>query len=320
MTKTVIRSPEPDAIREAASILRRGGLVGMPTETVYGLAGDATNPRAVAGIFAAKERPAFNPLIIHVGSLAVARTIALFEADALRLAATFWPGPLTLVLNRLDQAPIADLAMAGLSSIAIRIPAHPVAQALLGAFGGPLAAPSANPSGRISATEASHVARGLTGKVDIILDAGPSALGLESTIIGFTGGPARLLRQGAIPEEAIQSVIGPLAPPEPGKTEAPGMLLRHYAPLRPLRLNARDVAPDEALLAFGPIPLSGPLSGAVQMLNLSARGDLSEAAANLFSFLHRLDQAPIRKIAVMPIPETGLGCAINDRLRRAAVG
>jgi L-threonylcarbamoyladenylate synthase len=284
----------------------------MPTETVYGLAADASNPAAVAAIFEAKGRPRFNPLIVHVPEVAAARSVAEVTPEAERLAAAFWPGPLTLVLPKRHDAPIADLATAGLATVAIRIPAHPVARSLLVAVGRPLAAPSANRSGHVSATTAAHVAADLGDRVAVILDAGPTSVGLESTIVGLAGEPT-LLRAGGISRGDIERVLGrPLAAARPGHVEAPGMLASHYAPRAHLRLNAASLEPGEALLAFGP-----PIPGAAVTANLSVSRDLREAAANLFAALRELD-AKAEAIAVMPIPDEGLGEAINDRLRRAA--
>jgi L-threonylcarbamoyladenylate synthase len=306
-------------IRTAAAALARGELVGMPTETVYGLAADATNPDAVAAIFAAKGRPRFNPLIVHVASIVEAGRIATFSPDALRLGAAFWPGPLTLVVRRHAAATIADLVTAGLGTIALRAPSHPVAQELLAAFAGPIAAPSANLSGQVSATTARHVAADLADKLACILDAGPTALGLESTIVDLSGDAPALLRPGAITRDRIEAELGrPLAlagrdGPEP---RAPGMLASHYATTARLRLDAAAVLPGEALLAFGE-PLPEGADHATAMRNLSRSGNLTEAAKNFFAALRALD-GKAATIAVMPIPESGLGEAINDRLRRAA--
>ncbi|MCW5729919.1 MAG: threonylcarbamoyl-AMP synthase [Alphaproteobacteria bacterium] len=316
MSPPRIRPADQTAIAEAAQILQQGGLVAMPTETVYGLAADATNGRAVAAIFAAKGRPEFNPLIVHVASLEAARHLAELDERAERLAAAFWPGALTLVLRRLPGCPVSELASAGLPTLAIRVPAHPVARALLDTCRLPLAAPSANRSGQVSPTEAQHVAESLGENVDLILDAGPCQVGIESTIVGLTRAEATLLRPGGIEREAIEALIGPLAAPREQAIEAPGMLASHYAPRLPLRLHASDVAPDEALLGFGrELP-----EGAAMTMNLSPGGDLREAAAHLFAYLRALDRPVFRAIAVMPIPENGLGLAINDRLRRAAAG
>jgi L-threonylcarbamoyladenylate synthase len=303
-------------ISKALEALRAGKLVGLPTETVYGLAADAANGEAVAGIFAAKGRPRFNPLIVHVGSLAEAETIAEFSYGARRLVEAFWPGPLTLVLAKKSDAPLASLVTAGLDTIAVRVPAHPVARAVLAAFGQPIAAPSANRSGHVSATTAAHVAADLGGEVACILDAGAAAIGIESTIVGLSEGHAILLRAGGLGREEIEKrlEVKLKAPAELSDVTAPGMLASHYAPSATLRLNATDIRPGEALLAFGPSSLPG---NAIAVRNLSESGDLIEAAANLFAALRALDDKA-RAIAVVPIPDMGLGEAINDRLRRAA--
>lgn len=312
MTTPVV-SANADAIDRAAAALLRGELVVMPTETVYGLAGDATSPRAVARIYAAKGRPQFNPLISHVRGLEDAQAHALLPPAAMRLAETFWPGALTLVAQRRADSAIAELACAGLASVALRAPAHPVAQALISAVGRPLAAPSANRSGRLSPTRAAHAAEDLGDVVALVLDAGPCAMGVESSVVAIdeTGRPV-LLRPGAISREALEAVVGPLADPRGGDApSSPGMLASHYAPRASVRLNAADVRPGEAYLAFGP-------SHIAHALNLSPGADLTEAAANLFAHLRALDASGAACIAVAPIPETGLGEAINDRLSRAA--
>ncbi len=298
----------PDGIARAAGLLRQGALVAFPTETVYGLGGDARSPQAVAGIYAAKGRPDFNPLIVHVADVAAARTVAVFDDRAERLAAIFWPGPLTLVLPAQPSAGLAPAVTAGLPTVAVRVPAHPLAQALLGAFGGPLAAPSANPSGRVSPTTAAHVMAGLQARIAAVLDGGACAVGVESTIVGCVGAPT-LLRPGGLPVEMLESALGiVLAAPRDGIT-APGQLASHYAPAARLRLNAESPRPGEVWLGFGPAPLT-----------LSATRDLTEAAARLFAALREADAlaGPEGAIAVAPVPETGLGRAINDRLRRAA--
>jgi L-threonylcarbamoyladenylate synthase len=309
-----IRPADPAAIARAGEIIRSGGLVAFPTETVYGLGADATNDRAVAAIFAAKGRPTFNPLIVHVANLAAAERLVEFTPVARELAAKFWPGALTLVLPRKTNSPVSLLASAGLDTIAVRVPAHPVAQSLLAAARTPIAAPSANASGRISATTAKHVEDELRDKVDLILDGGPASLGIESTVIGFDGDRAVLLRPGGVPRDEIEAIAGKLAVPKDGKIASPGQLESHYAPNARLRLNAANVGAGDAVLAFGP----HPLSGARTTRNLSVTGDLQEAAANLFAMLRELDASGAATIAVMPIPETGLGEAVNDRLRRAA--
>ncbi len=303
----------PANIQKAAFLLRSGQLVAFPTETVYGLGGDATDDRAVAAIFAAKGRPSFNPLIVHLPDVAGVAHLAQWDARAERLAGCFWPGPLTLVLPRRSDSPVSLLASAGLDSIAVRIPAHPVALALLLATGRPIAAPSANPSGRVSPTNARHVADGLTGTLAMILDGGPCPVGVESTVLDLTGETPTLLRPGGIPRETLEKELGPVAlakASDLGGPRSPGMLSSHYAPGLPVRLDARSARLGEALLGFG------PAEGA--QMNLSERGDLTEAAANLFAMLRALDRSPFTGIAVMPIPDHDLGAAINDRLRRAA--
>jgi L-threonylcarbamoyladenylate synthase len=312
-------------VAEAARILAAGGLVAFPTETVYGLGADAGDGEAIARLYAAKGRPAFNPLIAHVASAAAARKLGRFDAAAERLAAAFWPGPLTLVLPKAADCPVAALATAGLDSIAVRLPQHPVAQELLRAFGGPVVAPSANRSGHVSPTTAAHVLADLGGRIDLIVDGGATPVGLESTIVACLGesfGEPTLLRPGGVPRAAIEEVLGASladasAPRGQTAPRAPGMLASHYAPRTRLRLDARAVGAREALLAFGPA-LAEDAALAVKALNLSARGDLIEAAANLFSHLRALDAVGAAAIAVMPIPHHGLGEAINDRLRRAA--
>jgi len=310
-----VLAPTAENIAAAAEALRAGRLVAFPTETVYGLGANAADDRAVAAVFAAKNRPSFNPLIIHLADLAAAEALVRMDERARILAERFWPGPLTLVLPRQAGCPVSLLASAGLDTLAVRVPRHLVATRLLKAFGGPIAAPSANPSGRLSPTHASHVAEGLGSHLAMILDDGPTAIGLESTVIDLSRRPARLLRPGGLTVEEIEAAIGPLAGVEAGALpQAPGMLESHYAPVLPLRLDAATVASDEALLAFGP----RVLVGARKTLNLSPAGDLTQAAANLFAHLRRLDASGARRIAVMPVPEQGLGRAINDRLRRAA--
>lgn len=299
-------------IEHAAQVLREGGLVSFPTETVYGLGADATCDQAVAKVFAAKGRPSFNPLIVHAAESAAALELGEFGPGALKLAAAFWPGPLTLVVPRARRCPISLLASAGLPCIALRVPDHPVARDLLAGFGRPAVAPSANASGRLSPTTAAHVAEGLASKLDLILDGGPCRLGLESTIIGFADGQARLLRPGAVPRAAIERLLdAALAEAGSGtRPAAPGQLDSHYAPRAKLRLEARSRRDGEAYLGFGHHAADGR--------TLSAKGDLVEAAANLFRLLHELDAGGAEVIAVAPIPSTGLGEAINDRLKRAA--
>jgi L-threonylcarbamoyladenylate synthase len=316
---TRIAPADDRTIAEAAASLRAGGLVAMPTETVYGLAGDATSDLAVARIFAAKGRPAFNPLIAHVLDVEAARREANLDSNALVLARAFWPGPLTLVAPVAPGCRVCLLARAGLDTLALRAPSHRVARALIAAAGVPLAAPSANRSGHVSATEADHVLADLGGRIDWILDAGPTACGLESTIVACLEGTVRLLRAGAIPAEDIEAALGaPLAGPNIAAATlptAPGQLQSHYAPRARLRLDARTAEQDEAALDFG-----GALenSGARLRLDLSPSGDLIEAAARLFASLRALDAAGAATIAVAPVPMGGLGTAINDRLGRAA--
>jgi L-threonylcarbamoyladenylate synthase len=302
-------------VAKAAQLLKAGGLVGFPTETVYGLGADATSERAVARIFAAKQRPRFNPLISHLPDRRAAEALAVFDTRAEALAQAFWPGALTLVLPRKLGCPVALLASAGLDSVALRVPDHPVAQALLRAVGRPVAGPSANPSGRLSPTRAVHVADALDDAVDLILDGGPCRFGLESTVVGLIGTQPVLLRPGAVTREAIEHVIGAISVDggSDAAPQAPGRLASHYAPDLPLRLDATAVGSDEALLAFGPA-----LPGGALMRNLSPAGDLLEAAANLFQMLRELDRPRLAGIAAMPVPQHGLGAAINDRLRRAA--
>ena len=313
----VIAPATEAAVERAAALLRQGRLVAFPTETVYGLGADARNGRAVAEIFAAKGRPRFNPLIVHVRDLAAAEAIAHVTPTARRLADAFWPGPLTLVLRRKPGGPLSDLVSAGLPTVALRVPDHLVARALIAAAGVPLAAPSANRSGHVSPTRAEHVATDLGQHVAMILDAGPTRHGLESTVLDATGAEVVLLRPGAITAEAVAGVLGrPLRrdASDDERLTSPGQLESHYATAARLRLEASEVRAGEALLAFGPHP--PPTSGRVS--NLSVTGDLVEAAANLFAALRALDGTGAAVIAVMPIPEVGLGEAINDRLRRAA--
>ncbi len=314
-----IFAPSTENIAAAAAVIREGGLIAFPTETVYGLGADAANGRAVASIFEAKDRPRFNPLIVHFASAGEASDAAAFDARAHRLAGAFWPGALTLVLGRRPASAISLLVSAGLETLAVRVPAHPVAQALLAAAKRPIAAPSANRAGEVSPTSADHVSASLAAKPEMILDGGPCPVGIESTVLDLTTPTPVILRPGGITRDEIEAVIGPTGPASAaigGATEgvrSPGMLGRHYAPGRPLRLDAGEVGRTEALLAFGPHPITG---GAAEM-NLSPSADLTEAAANLFAMLRALDRGDISAIAVMPVPETGLGIAINDRLRRA---
>lgn len=318
--KTTEHAAAKAGLEAAAAAIASGDLVAMPTETVYGLAADATNSAAVARIFAAKGRPRFNPLIVHVPTLAAAERLAVFTPAARRLAEKFWPGPLTMVLKSAPNSGVADLVTAGLDTIAVRVPAHPVARALLEKTGRPLAAPSANRSGHVSATSAEHVAADLGDAVAVVLDAGPAQLGIESTIVDATGEAVALLRPGAVSRADVETALGArLHDAGAGEREsprAPGMLAQHYAPAASLRLDAREVGAGEGLLAFG-LPLPQGADEAVATINLSETGNLVEAASRLFGALRALDRVADR-IAVAPIPEQGLGEAINDRLRRGA--
>jgi len=314
--QTRLLPPDAAGLAEAARLLRAGDLVAFPTETVYGLGGDARSDAAVASIFAAKGRPAFNPLIVHLPDLDAARHLAEVGPEAERLAAAFWPGPLTLVLPLKPGAGLSPRVTAGLSSVAVRVPEHPLARALLSAFGGPLAGPSANPSGRVSPTRPAHVLDGLGGRIAAVLDGGPCAVGVESTILGLADGAPRLLRPGGLPAEAIEACLGhPLAdgPAAPARPSAPGQLASHYAPEARVRLDAATAGPGEVWIGFGPA-----CPGAA--LNLSPAGDLACAAAALFAALREADRraGPGGRIAVAPVPRQGLGRAINDRLARAA--
>ena len=292
-----------ESIAEAARLILAGEPVAVPTETVYGLAADATNAEAVARIYQAKGRPSFNPLIVHVPDLAAARQVGEFGDEALALADEHWPGPLTLVVPLRADAAIASLVTAGLSTVGLRVPDHSAMQALLRACGHPLAAPSANASGAISPTRAEHVMKSLGGRISLIIDGGPTRRGIESTIVAATGGPLRLLRRGPIEIEA-EAASG-------SAIEAPGQLPSHYAPSKPLRLNATEPADDEYLIGF---------AATAGESNLSQSGDLVEAASRLFELLHQADASSKSRIAVAPVPIDGLGAAINDRLRRAATG
>ena len=301
-----------DVLHAAAAALRSGALVGMPTETVYGLAGDASNPEAVARIFAAKGRPSFNPLISHVASLDLAVVEGQFDDRAIGLAERFWPGPLTLVVPVGQGGRTCELARAGLATIGLRLPGHALARALLEEFGGPVSAPSANPSGKLSPTRADDVERELGDHVELVLDGGECEKGIESSIVAvMPDGPPRLLRPGAVSREQLEAVVGELAAAESEAITSPGQLASHYAPRAAVRLNATSVDDDEVLLGFG-----DATEGAA--LNLSPSGDTVEAAANLYRMLRELDASAASTIAVSPIPETGLGEAINDRLRRAS--
>lgn len=309
MKQTELLSDSTNGITRAAALLKDGRIIALPTETVYGLAGDARDSAAVAAIYTAKGRPSFNPLIVHLADAAQAAAFVHWNNDAEKLASALWPGPLTMVLPLRAGHGLSPLVTAGLESVALRVPAHPLAHAVLSAFGGPVAAPSANPSGRISPTTAAHVKAGLDGQIDAIIDGGDCGVGVESTIIGLLDRPT-LLRPGGVACEDIEAVLGaPLALHDGAAINAPGQLGSHYAPGARVRLNAKMAEGGEVLLGFGPIECD---------LNLSRSGDLTEAATNLFAHLHRLDQPGVTGIAVAPIPDTGLGLAINDRLRRAA--
>jgi L-threonylcarbamoyladenylate synthase len=315
---------EPASIATAVRCLAGGGLVAFPTETVYGLGADATNADAVARVYVAKGRPSFNPLIAHVADIASARARGRFDDAAERLAAAFWPGPLTLVLPRMPDCDVAELATAGLDTMALRVPNHPIALAMLTELSRAVVAPSANRSGHVSPTTAAHVLADLGGRIDLIIDGGPTSIGVESAIVACLGGAPQLLRPGGLARDQIERALGrpleqteaPVAPADDAPL-APGMLSSHYAPRTPLRLGVKRARPGEALLAFGPALPEGAGTAAA-LLNLSEEGDLIEAAANLFAYLRTLDAAGAAAIAVMPIPDDGLGAAINDRLRRAA--
>lgn len=315
-----IEAVSDTALSAAADALKRGELVSFPTETVYGLGGDATSNAAVAKIYAAKGRPQFNPLIAHCPDLARAKEQGVFNADAEALAAQFWPGPLTLVVPKRADASVCDLVTAGLESVALRVPANPVARQLLEKTGRPVAAPSANLSGKVSPTTARHVAEHLADKVAAILDGGACAVGLESTIVGCLDGKVYLLRPGGVPREALEAVLGrplDLWAQNPENPNAPGQLTSHYAPNARMRLDAKHVCEGEGLLAFGPVA-AGERERAAFVLNLSETGDLQEAATRLFACLRQLDETGVAAIAVQPVPTNGLGEAINDRLLRAA--
>jgi L-threonylcarbamoyladenylate synthase len=320
---TRILKADPTAVAAAARCLAAGGLLAFPTETVYGLGADACNGQAVARLYEAKGRPSFNPLICHVQDQAAAARLGALDADAARLAQALWPGPLTLVVPKRPDGAVAELATAGLATIALRVPDHPVARAILAAFGRPVVAPSANRSGHVSPTTAAHVLADLRGRIDLIIDGGPTPVGVESTIVACLDRPV-LLRPGGLPRAEIERALGhalsqapdgPVMVEDGGAPTAPGQFASHYAPRASLRLDAGDVHPGEALLAFGPALPPGAVKAA-RVLNLSPRGDLIEAAANLFSHLRALDAPDVAMIAVMPVPHQGLGEAINDRLRR----
>ena len=306
----VLGTSEAD-LTTAATLLANGKLVSFPTETVYGLGADARNDRAVASIYAAKGRPSFNPLILHLSDFEQVATYCEMTQTADRLTSAFWPGAMTLVLPLRPDAGVSKLVTSGLDTVAVRVPDHPVARAILAQFGGPIAAPSANPSGRVSPTKAAHVLAGLSGKIDAVVDGGACGVGVESTIVDCSGETPALLRAGGIPAEAIEACLGqPLAAaPVTDTPIAPGQLTSHYAPQGSMRLNAWHFDPHETAVGFGEVDAP---------LNLSRSGDLTEAAANLFEILHQLDAMGAKHIAVSPIPDHGLGQAINDRLRRAA--
>ncbi|MEP9349355.1 L-threonylcarbamoyladenylate synthase [Xanthobacter sp. KR7-225] len=316
-----LSAADPAALARAAALLAAGRLVAFPTETVYGLGADAANPRAVADLYAAKGRPAFNPLIAHTATPAQAFSIGAFPDAAARLAARFWPGPLTLVVPFAGGEAVCELARAGLATVALRVPSHPVALALLAAFGGAVVAPSANRSGRVSPTEAPHVAADLSGRIDAILDGGPTEVGVESTIVDAAGPHLRLLRPGGVPRAAIEAVLGhPLAlagAQDAARPAAPGRLASHYAPRARVRLDAEALAPGEALLTFAGARLPGA-EAAQAVIDLSPSGDLAEAAARLYGALRALDATGAGAIAVVPLPRHDLGEAIADRLARAA--
>lgn len=312
----MIEAASAEAVARAGAMIRGGELVSFPTETVYGLGADACSDAAVARVFEAKDRPSFNPLIVHVASLADAARLGRIDGDASALARAFWPGPLSLVVPRLPGCPVSPLASAGLDTVALRVPAHATAQALLAAAGRPVAAPSANPSGGVSPTRARHVADSLAGGI-LVIDGGPCAVGLESTVVACAGGRPAVLRPGGVSTEEVERVVGPVdaaGAAADGPAPSPGMQRRHYAPDTPLRLDAGSVRPGEALLSFG----RHRIPGAAAERNLSPSGDTLEAAANLFAMLRELDGLRPRGIAAMPVPGAGLGRAINDRLRRAA--
>lgn len=325
-----ILSSTTQSIEEAGALIRAGSLVAFPSETVYGLGANALDGKAVARIFDAKGRPSFNPLISHIASVAQAEEFGIFDDTAREIATIFWPGPLTLILKRREYCRISDLASAGLSTVALRVPAHPVALALIRAAGVPIAAPSANKSGEISPTTPAHVAESLGGAVDMILADGPCAVGLESTVLDLSSAYPVIVRAGAVTAEDVAQVIGRDVAYDLGdkdKPSSPGQLLKHYAPHIPLRMNAIDLEPGEALLAFGPVKFMGIQGGGAakdlpdtMRMNLSETQDLHEAASNLFRMMRSLDRLEHKGIAVMPIPDQGLGIAINDRLLRASAG
>jgi len=310
---TLLLAANDEGLNEAARLLREGGLVAFPTETVYGLGADATNGKAVAGIYEAKGRPSFNPLIVHAASLEQAETYGLFDERARTVARAFWPGPLTLVLPVRKEAGLSSLALAGLETVGLRVPAHPLARAMIARSGKPIAGPSANRSGHVSPTSAAHVMADLAGRIDAVLDGGPCPVGVESSILDLTGATPRLLRPGGLATDQLDALIGPVERFKGQEIIAPGMMASHYAPKAKVRLDALALEEGEALLGFGPDMPQAALS-----LNLSPSGDLSEAAANLFAYLRALDDQGAASIAVAPIPAHGLGEAIRDRLQRAA--
>jgi len=318
MAPASIEPANDDTLSRAAAILRDGGLVAFPTETVYGLGADAHNDDAVARIFAAKDRPSFNPLIVHVADLAAAETLGAFNELARALAERYWPGPLSMVLPRLPDSGLSLLVSAGLDTVALRAPAHPLAQDLLTRFGGPIAAPSANRAGEVSPTTAAHVHESLGDAADLIIDGGPCTVGLESTVIDLCGARPAILRHGAVTRDQLEQILGPIddaSVPEAGQApRSPGQIAKHYAPSIPIRINATDPRPDEAHISFG----ATAANNAAAAINLSPTGDMIEAAARLFAALRELDRPEFAGIAVAPVPETGIGRAINDRLRRAA--
>ncbi len=326
---TIMKAPSPESIAEAADIIKAGGIVAFPTETVYGLGANALDGKAVAAIFAAKNRPAINPIIVHVANREEAEKYVECDARAKGLMASFWPGPLTIILPKKKDGGIADLVSAGLATIAIRMPSHPVALALLERSGVPIAAPSANASGEPSATTPRHVHDSLGGRIPFILAGGACTVGVESTVLDLSGDVPVIVRPGAVTAEDLKNYLGTVDYDfgNHDKPKSPGQLLKHYAPSIPVRLNAVDVESNEALLAFGSVKFMAQRSGGFakdlpenKFRNLSDRGDLNEAAANLFTMLRDLDRAGNKGIAVMNIPNKGLGVAINDRLKRAAQG
>jgi L-threonylcarbamoyladenylate synthase len=321
--RTRLLAPDENGLSVAAGIILAGGLVAFPTETVYGLGADATSGTAVAGIYAAKGRPRFNPLISHVPDCTAAERLAVFDPISRRLAEAFWPGALTLVLPKSEGCPVSDLATAGLDTVALRVPDHPVARRLLAAVGRPVAAPSANRSGHVSPTRADDVMADLDGRIDAVVDGGVTRIGVESTIVSVADGVAHVLRPGGVTRAELEAVLGPgmvadaTDEPDAGRPTSPGRLASHYAPAAAVRLDATSVRPGEALLAFGPDPVPGA-EWATAIESLSPTGDLAEAAARLFRCLRDLDRPDVTTIAVSPIPDTGLGEAIRDRLSRAA--